>query len=144
MGQTIHQESFPGMTSPVRALARRVHHILSSKGTEDNIISTYSARAALATVTPSDMIQSIRTAVKVLNLHKRGIDPDLVGVHSLRAGGAMALKLTNKSDTTIMKLGRWSGLTFLQYIHSQIAHLAKNISRDMNKDLPYLNIASIE
>ena len=90
------------------------------------------------------MIAAIRTAVRDLKLQTHGIDPDLVGVHSLRAGGAMAMKLTNHSDTTIMKMGRWSGLTFLQYIHEQIAHLSKDISRDMDQTLPFLNIASIE
>jgi hypothetical protein len=52
------------------------------------------------------MITSIRQAVLEVDLHKHGIDPDIVGVHSLRAGGAMALKLAGESDTTIMKLGR--------------------------------------
>ena len=39
------------------------------------------------------MRQGVRTSVKTLQLDKNGIDPDLVGVHSLRAGGTMALKL---------------------------------------------------
>ena len=52
------------------------------------------------------MIKHIRIAVTNLNLHNKGIHPDLVGVHSLRAGGAMALKLNGASDTTIMK---WEG-----------------------------------
>ena len=95
-------------------------------------------------VTSRDMINAIRTSVTQLQLHKSGIDPNLVGVHSLRAGGAMALKLTGKSDTTIMKIGRWSGLTFLQYVHNQIAHLSHNLSRDMDRSLPFLNIAAIE
>ena len=86
----------------------------------------------------------IRLTAKVLHLDKQGINPDLVGAHSLRAGGAMALKLHGESDTTIMKLGRWSGLTFLQYIHSQIAHLSKDISKHMSQDLPFVNVAAIE
>ena len=85
-----------------------------------------------------------RQAVKVLNLHQQGIDPDLVGAHSLRAGGAMALKLHGHSDTTIMKMGRWSSLTFLMYIHTQIAHLGKDIAKDMSKELLFLNIACID
>ena len=40
------------------------------------------------------------------NLYNKGIDQTLVGVHSLRAGGAMALKLNGESDTVIMKIGR--------------------------------------
>ena len=56
----------------------------------------------------------------------------------------MALKLQGFNDTTIMKQGRWRSLTFLQYIHNQIAHLAEDMSRKMSMPLPFLNIASIE
>ena len=82
--------------------------------------------------------------VTTLQLHKKGIDPDLVGAHSLRAGGAMALKLHGFDDTTIMKMGRWTSLTFLMYIHTQIAHLGKDISKAMSTELPFLNIACID
>ena len=82
--------------------------------------------------------------MKELKLHECGIDPDLVGAHSLRAGGAMALKLNGINDTTIMKIGRWTSLTFLQYIHNQIAHLAKDISNRMSIELPFVNVAAIE
>ena len=90
------------------------------------------------------MLQAIRTAVKHLNLHKQGIDPDLVGVHSLRAGGAMALRLNGADDTTIMKMGRWTSLTFLQYLHNQIDHFSAGLSEKMSTKLSYTNIASIE
>ena len=79
-----------------------------------------------------------------LKLSKHGIDPDLVGAHSLRAGGAMALKLHVIDDTTIMKIGRWTSLTFLQYIHNQMDHLAKDISAKMSIELPFVNVAAIE
>eukprot|EP00957_Ditylum_brightwellii_P032217 2442305-Ditylum_brightwellii.AAC.1 len=89
------------------------------------------------------MIGIIRNAVKTLGLHKNGIDPDLIGVHSLRAGGAMALKLSGKSDTTIMKHGRWSSLTLLMYIHNQIGHLSKDLTTAMDTPIPFLNIACV-
>ena len=90
------------------------------------------------------MLTNIRQAVHDLNLAQSGINPDLIGVHSLRAGGAMALKLQGASDTTIMKIGRWTSLTFLQYIHNQIAHLNKNILLQMSKRIKFQNIAAIE
>ena len=86
----------------------------------------------------------VRETATKLNLQDQAIDPDLIGAHSLRAGGAMALKLQGFDDTTIMKMGRWTSLTFLQYIHNQIAHLSKNISKKMSETLPFLNIAAIE
>jgi len=49
----------------------------------------------------------------------------------------MALKLNGESDTTIMKQGQWTSLTFLQYIHNQIGHLAKDITRKMDTPVPF-------
>ena len=144
MGQTIHHESFNSALSPVRSLARRVNHILSTGGTDKSFICEYWDGMAFQTVTPTDLITSIRLSIILLGLDKAGINPDLVGVHSLRAGGAMALKLHGESDTTIMKMGRWSSLTFLMYIHNQIGHLSKDLSSRMRRPVPFLNIAAIE
>jgi hypothetical protein len=54
-----------------------------------------------------------------------------IGTHSLRAPGAMALKLQGVSDSTIMKIGRWTGLTFLTYIHTQTGALIAGLSQQM-------------
>jgi hypothetical protein len=144
MGQTIHHES-SGDNGGVAALARRIHHILSSGGNNDSLICDYyPSRGNCASVTPKHLLNMLRTSVKTLQLQRQGIDPDLIGVHSLRAGGAMALKLHGYSDTTIKKMGRWSSLTFLQYIHNQIAHLSKGVAQNMSRPLPFLNIAVIE
>ena len=144
MGQTIHHECIMEDHCPVKALARRIYHILSNNGTDTALICMYTQDDQLCSVTPTDMISGIRNSVKTLRLDKSGIDPNIVGVHSLRAGGAMALKLHGESDTTIMKQGRWSGLTFLQYIHNQIGHLSKNLSKKMATPVPFLNIAAIQ
>ena len=144
MGQTIHQESIQANHCPVKALARRLSHILNNGGNDDTLICMYKNNENISAVTPADLIQAIRASVRALKLHKAGIDPDIVGVHSLRAGGAMALKLHGESDTTIMKHGRWSGLTFLQYIHNQIGHLSKDLSKKMATPIPFTNIASIQ
>ena len=95
-------------------------------------------------MTAKQIVTRVRSVVAELNLAEHGIDPDLVGAHSLRAGGAMALKLHGFDDTTIMKIGRWTSLTFLQYIHNQIAHLSTDISKTMSIDLPFVNVAAIE
>ena len=84
----------------------------------------------------------MRVIAKYLRMDKQGIDPDLIGAHSLRAGGAMAMKLQGVSDTIIVKQGRWSGLTFLVYIHNQIAHLSKGLSQKMCIDMEFVNVAN--
>ena len=146
MGQTIsHETIIDNVHGPVKASARRVHHILSNGGNEDTIISAVlKDNGTWTSVTPAQMRSGLRLSVKQLGLHKNGIDPDLVGVHSLRAGGAMAMKLTDHSDTTIKKYGRWSSNTWLDYIHNQIAHLAKGVSTLMSTKITFINVANIE
>ena len=117
-----------GSRGGVAALARRVHHILQNGGNDDSFICDYFTNGNCLAVTPKQLIVMIRAAIKTLRLDTTGIEPDLVGVHSLRAGGAMALKLNDYADTTIQKLGRWLSLMFLQYIHNQIPHLSSGIA----------------
>ena len=144
MGQTIHHHATHSKSCPVRALAHRIHHILSNGGTSNNLICDVYDNGIVTQITSRHMIDGIRTAVRSLQLHKNGIEADLVGAHSLRAGGAMALKLNGSDDTTIMKMGRWSGLTFLQYIHNQIAHISTGLSNKMSTTIDFINIAAIE
>ena len=146
MGETIHQYATNNKHCPVRACAQRVHHILTNNGSTNNLICDVFDKLnnQWVQVTPAHMIKGIRDAVKELKLDQCGINEDLIGVHSLRAGGAMALKLHGEADTTIMKLGRWTSMTFLQYIHNQIAHLSKDISKKMGTKLDFQNISAIE
>ena len=109
-----------------------------------HFICEYWDGKAFTSIESRDIIDTVRTAATELKTSEQAIDPDLIGAHSLRAGGAMALKLHGYDDTTIMKMGRWTSLTFLQYIHSQIAHLSADISAKMSMPLPFLNIAAIE
>jgi hypothetical protein len=146
MGDTVHHKANGSQMCPVKALAYRIDHINkhNSDPTHDRLLCSYFDNNAWHTITSSDIIAMVRTSAKALNLQDQGIDPDLIGAHSLRAGGAMALRLHGYDDTTIMKMGRWTSLTFTQYIHNQIAHLATDISKKMSMPLPFLNIASIE
>ena len=146
MGETISHETVKGAThGPVTAAARRIHHILSNGGSTDNLLSdVMTDDGKWETITSKQMLTAVRSSVKDLSLHENGIDADMVGVHSLRAGGAMALKLQGVADTIIQKQGRWTSMTFLQYIHNQIAHLTKDLSTKMSTSLKFVNIASIE
>ena len=144
MGETIHHERTGTKHCPVQALANRIHHILSNGGTGQSCICDYRDKNQWKHIDAKYLLVQLRKTVKILNLASMGIDPDLVGVHSLRAGGAMALKLHGVDDSTIMKIGRWTSMTFLMYIHNQIAHINKDLSRKMSRPLPFLNIAAIE
>jgi hypothetical protein len=145
MGDTIHQKATGTPNCPIKALALRIHHINENNGaTADRLLCDYFDNNEWHSLQSADIVAFIRTTAKVLNIKEQGIHPDLIGAHSLRAGGAMALRLHGFEDTIIMKMGRWTSLTFLQYIHTQIAHLSEDISKKMSIPLPFLNIASIE
>mmetsp|Transcript_66563 Transcript_66563/g.98665 ORF Transcript_66563/g.98665 Transcript_66563/m.98665 type:complete len:145 (+) Transcript_66563:4558-4992(+) len=143
MGQTIHHEGFPHPDYQIKALACHLHHILHQGKTEDSLLCKVHNTSAIYHVMPTDMIKLLRQAVRNLKLNATGINPNLIGTHSLCVGGAMALKLYGANDTTIMKLGHWSSSTFLMYIHNQIGHLAKDLPPKMRTNLPFLNIAAI-
>ena len=92
-------------------------------------------------ITSNNITLAVKVAVLRLNLEDQGITPNYGGSHSLRAGGAMALKLNGISDTLIKKAGRWTSMDFLQYIHSQIGHLSAGLSLKMNTQVPLRNVS---
>jgi hypothetical protein len=139
-GETIHHEANPEATfCPVKSLARRVHFIrqrampastpLSYIGPNDHVLA-------------SDIVAAVRHATAATGLLAQGYTTARVGSHSLRASGAMALKLNNVDTDRIKKIGRWSGNTFLTYIHAQIGALNAGISGRMSTRISFHNVAS--
>ena len=147
MGETISHEKLRTSDAhgPIIATARRIHHILSNGGSEENLLCNVLTKdGTWQSITSTNVRTAVRRGVTQLGLQDHGLDPDLVSVHSFRAGGAMALKLQGVPDTTIKKQGRWTLMTFLQYIHTQIAHLTTDVSTKMSTKLHFQNIAPIE
>ena len=85
MGETItHETVLNEQHGPVTAVARRVHHILNNGGNEDNLLADFiDENGKWHTVTSSQMRAAVREGVQALDLHKNGIDIDLIRVHSL-------------------------------------------------------------
>ena len=124
---------------------RRVNAILYNGDNEENLLINYlSTEVICSTITSTQMRTSVRDAFRILDLGKRGISCELVGVHSLKYGGSMSIELQGITDTTIQKQGRWSGATFLVYIHNQINHLTKVLLTAMITCMNFTNIAFIE
>jgi hypothetical protein len=93
-------------------------------------------------VLASDINQAVKQAVAKLGLISKGFNLTFVSSHSLRAGGAMALKLHGYDRDTIKKMGRWSSDTFLTYIHEQISAFSKGLAASMAISIPFHNIAT--
>jgi integrase len=139
-GAVIHNDATFTVSCPVRALARRVTHILSNTSDLDTPLSAYYDRGQLKHVLSSHINTAVKSAVKALKLKLCGFTARLVSSHSLRAGGAMAMKLNGEDRDTIRKQGRWSSDTFLMYIHEQIAAFSSGISARMSRHIPFVNL----
>ena len=85
---------------PIKALAQRVTSILANGGTPNTLLYVYWDRHEWKKNIPEDIGMAIKIAVVSTGLDKKGITPNDVGTHSLRAGGVMVLKLNNVSGTT--------------------------------------------
>jgi hypothetical protein len=119
-GATIHHTACTSWFCPVQALARRVSHILLQGCPASTRLSFVSLGVHVVASNVTNLVQHV--AIET-NLVPQGYDLRRVSTHSLKASGAMALKLQGINNSLIMKIGRWTGLTFLTYIHSQIGAL---------------------
>lgn len=139
-GAVIHNDAIFEPHCPVQSLARRVSQILAFTSDLDTPLSAYNDRGRTRHVLSSHINKAVKAATKALKLHLCGFSADLVSSHSLRAGGAMAMKLNGEDRDTIRKQGRWSSDTFLMYIHEQIAAFSSGISKRMSRHIPFLNL----
>jgi hypothetical protein len=83
----------------------------------------------------------IHRATLETNLVAQGYNLKGVGSYSLGASRAMALKLQGINDSLIMKIGRWTGLTLLTYIHAQIGTLNTGLAQRMVTHIHIINVA---
>jgi hypothetical protein len=137
-GATIHHTAVTGWFCPVKCLARRVASIRAA-GMPDSTPLSYVSPGTH--VVADHILKAVRAAAMQTGLVQHaGYTLDRIGAHSLRASGAMALKLNGYSAEDIMKIGRWTSTTFLTYIHSQIAALNQGIAADMSRRIAFHNV----
>lgn len=143
-GGTINHEAIHNSRCPLRAVARRVHHILSNrKGRKSHILSTYfDQKGNTKSITSTHINTALKNTVRAIGLDKQGFSPRQVSSHSLRAGGAMALHLNGANSDTIRKMGRWSSDTFLMYIHEQVSAFSAGLASKMSREIGWHNIAT--
>jgi integrase len=125
----MHHTARPRSFCPVKALANRVHFLFS--------VAPLNASLPISLAQPGNHVHSdhitlaVRESVVLAGLLNSGYNPTRVSAHSLRASGAMALRLNNVGEDLIKKLGRWSSSTWLTYIHAQISSLTAGLSERM-------------
>jgi len=111
--------------------------ILSNKNSVQQLIFDVCQDSSWCLVSGSGIVSAVRMAAKALKLHDCEIEPGIIRAHSLRAGGAMGLKITGYSDSTIRKIGRW-------IFDSQISKFYEGVAQKMGTPIDYHNIVFIE
>jgi hypothetical protein len=127
-----------GPICPVVALARKVANIQAGPAC-GNINIIYHTGGRISRVSDCDIGIAVRWGAMLDQLISKGYTLDRVSSHSLRAGRAMAMKLSGTSDSTIMRVGGWSSLTYLTYIHLQIGALTAGVAWKMSTTFTFQN-----
>ena len=86
-------------------MVRRFLHLRDNGAKQDTIISSYWDHPDKGNITDVDIRVTVRQAVILLDLEKNEIPAHRVGTHSLRAGGAVALKFAGADHDNIKKMG---------------------------------------
>ena len=140
-GATVHHGAIGKHHCPVKALARRVHNIFWGSNSDEALLGhVFHRDGTLSRVADRDINTAVRWGAAKDGLLTKGYTLDRVSSHSLRAGGAMALKLNGVSSEVIMRVGRWTSLTYLTYIHTQIGALYTGLSEKMATEIMFQNV----
>ncbi len=138
-GAVVHHKAFGGPICPVGALAWRIANMQGGPAL-GSLSSVYHASDRVTRVLDRDIGIAVRWGATSDRLLTRGYTLQRISSHSLRAGGAMAMKLSGASDSTIMRVGRWMSLTYLTYIHSQIGSLTAGLAARMSTAFTFQNV----
>ena len=138
-GAVVHHDAVRGPTCPVAAWARRVANI-GTRATTCPISTVLHTNGRQTSVTDRDIGTAVRWGATHDGLLAKGYTLNRISSHSLRAGGAMAMKLCGASDSTIMRVGRWTSLTYLTYIHTQIGALTAGLAAKMTTAFTFQNV----
>jgi hypothetical protein len=137
----LHHDAIPNNPiCPCKAAARRFARMrLCAPNNANAILSLYAPHKH---VSATQMGGCIKVAALRSMIWLQGYDLLRIGPHSLRASGAMQLKLNGVSDSMIQKMGRWSSNTWLQYLHGQISCLTRGLSASMATPVLYFNVGT--
>ena len=143
-GACVHHSAIPGNSGicPIRALARRVIHIRLHTRSDNAFLCSYWDDVGRGDVTDNNIRFAVKFAATSLRYPDRGIPIDRVDTHSLRSGGACALKLAGYDDIDIMKMGRWApnSTAFMEYIQQQLSTFSAGMADNMSNVARFTNM----
>ena len=94
-GACVHHEALEGAGDrcPIRALGRRVCHIRRHTRNSNTFLCSYWDDIGHADVSDNNIKFAVKFAARMLGYPERGLPLDRIDTHSLRSGGACALKM---------------------------------------------------
>jgi hypothetical protein len=101
--------------------------------------TVYHASGRITTVSDRNIGIAVWWGATYDGLTTKGYTLTRISSHSLRAGGAMAMKLSGASDSTIMWVGQWTSLMYLTYIHMRIGALTSGLAWCMSSAFTFQN-----
>ena len=128
---------------PVIAWAKTVQRVRKISGSTDNseVCLFQNEKSAKPDLLRADHVRTkLRAIVELIGKEKLGFDKNDIGLHSIRAGGAMAMFLSGTSIIIIQRVGRWSSEAFLEYIREQVESFTLGVSRKMLKYEEFFNL----
>ncbi len=138
-GAFVHHDAVGGNICLIAALARRMANLRGMRASTP--LSTVCHPPTRTTrILDRDVTIAVQWGALYNCLMAKGYTVDRVSLHSLRAGGAMAMKLSSATDSTIMQIGRWTSLMYLTYIHSQIGALSAGVAWRMSQQFTFQNV----
>ena len=138
-GAFVHHDAIKSVICPVAALARRIANLHGMRASTP-LSTVCHPPTRITRISDRDVTLAVRWGATYDCLMEKGYTVDRVSSHSLRAGGAMAMKLSGATDSTIMRIGRWTSLTYLTYIHSQIGALSAGVAWRMSQQFTFQNV----
>jgi len=109
----------------------------------DTPLYTYFDNGNKRYITDKDIRAAVKNAATALDYQNtRGIPLSHINTHSLRIGGACALALAGYDDVQIMKMGRWRGATFQEYIRENLSNYSEGMSTKMKEVHGFVQIDS--
>ncbi len=135
----VHHDAVGGSCCLVAALAWWIANLHGMQPTTP-LSTVCLPHKSISCITNRDITIAVQWGATFDQLLSSGYTLDWVSSNSLRAGGAMDVKLSGATDSTIMRIGCWTSLTYLTYIHSQIGALSAGVAWKMSTAFTFQNV----
>ena len=133
--KSVHMYKTEDMTlNPVIAWGTTVQRILKTTpdGSGDTVICAFRYANKVTIEFDSNYIRpQLRAVVHLIGEQNLGFRKEDVGLHFIRAEGAVTMFLSGVNEIIIQRVGRWLSLAFLEYIREQIDSFTIGVSQKM-------------